>query len=163
MTLFLRLIFLTFLFSVNSFAQQDNALSYQKALISYDNKDYANALEQALHLKEYFVNDNNDKMLFKTLRLIGNCHKSTGNYKKSRSCYLQALEGFSLLNDTTNLITVSNNLSKIYYPLHKFDSVVFYAEKSLQYNKVLKDTAKRAVASYADLVGIYVYQERFQI
>ena len=162
MALFLRFILLVLLFSVYSFAQQKDTLSFQTVLNSYENKDYASALEQALCLKDLYLDNENDKMLFKTLRLIGNCHKSTGNYKKSRTCYLAALEGFVKLKDTAHLIIVNNNLAKLYYPLHDFDSLIYYSKESLLYNKELKDTLS-GISSYSDLVGVYVYQKKYDL
>jgi len=143
-------------------AQQRDSISYQKTFDLLLQKQPEKCLKQALLLKEQYTQQHNDNMFYKTVRLIGHCHKHTGNYKYAIKCYLQARKAFVKRKDTVFLIASANNLARVYYYQKKIDSAIFFSKEALQYNLQLIDTTN-AITAYSNLVGFYVRQEKYNL
>ena len=150
------------LFSSLLFAQQKDTLSYQQAADNYRQKKYELTLQQALQLKEQYTLQQNEIMYYKTIRLIGHCHKKTGNYENAITCYLKAFKGFKKLRDTAFVAITGNNLSKVYFIQKSIDSAVFFTRQSLWYNRRLKDSLS-IISSYLNLSVLYERQKKYDL
>ncbi len=162
--LVLVIVILLFGYSTILFAQQQSkdSVSYVKLIALLKQKKYKACLHQALQFKEQYVRRSNDKMYYRTLRVIGHCHKNTGNYERALDYYLQARKGFVEEKDSTYMIVLGNNLARVYSFLQKNDKAIFHIQESLQYNHQLKDTMS-ALSAYGNMVGQYVRQKKYNL
>ena len=79
---------------------------------------------------------NDESGLLSDYSTLGGLYKEIGNYKAAQTAYIETIKYGEALNDSLTLITVYNDIARVYLAQRLIDPALDYAEKAANLSKI---------------------------